>query len=54
MSKTEHEGPLPEDVVRGVRGFKSHLPHHSWSAFLDWKCEASLEFWDAPGGSNNR
>jgi len=52
MSKTEHEGPLPEDVVGGVRGFKSHLPHHLGSVVV--KCEGFLEFSDPPGGSHNR
>src|SRR2546427_1341923 len=27
LSKTQSENPPPEDEVRGVRGFESHLPH---------------------------
>src|SRR6266705_2446790 len=28
-TETEYESSRPEDEVRGVRGFKSHLPHHT-------------------------
>ena len=27
-TENEYESSLPEDGVRGVRGFKSHVPHH--------------------------
>ena len=49
LSKTENENEssLPEDGVRGVRGFKSHLPHHLGSVVV--KCERFLEFSDARG-----
>ena len=41
-TENEYESSLPEDGVRGVRGFKSHLPHHLGSVVV--KCEGFLEF----------